>query len=136
MVVGHPNEVTNTIQSSKTSKAFTVHVNDLKLFWGDNHPESWLPDDAKCSGSQRSTLEEIVTPVDDNHPESWLPDDAKCSGSQRSTLEEIVTPVDDFESDEVAHDQINTPMATSEPVPHLRTKSKRVIRPPKRFGWD
>ena len=105
LVVAQPNDVTFTIQANRTEKAVTVHVNDLKRFWGDNHPASWLPN-------------------------RNIPVDPVSKEGEHGTSD------CNMWSDEDHYDPNNFPMAEPKAAPQTSTRSKRVIRPPKRFGWD
>ena len=107
-------EVTFLVQKEEGSRCISVHADDLKLYRGDDTPQSWLVDTVDTSeGLEKSTQCDLLTPLIEE----------EMSSSDEESLPDYGGP----------------PVVPVGVGPDLNPPPRpggRVRRPPKRFGWE
>ena len=93
------------IQKDVNSRPFTVHADDMKLFEGPRHPESWL-----------NEVPIVEQPLDVMAPRSHTPE--RSAGATRETLPGPEMP------NALAESPQSTPLT-------IRTKRGWAVKPPK-----
>ena len=142
LVISQPNPVTFKIQESEVASPITVHVNDLTVYYGPNHPDSRLP-----SSSVDASTGSDVSARSDASAEST--ESAKSDLSARSdvTVELTASAESDVSAMSDTSEVSDVSVDFDIPQHHSKLVSDRVKfngtsrpsrrrRAPQRFGWD
>nr|KAG5693550.1 hypothetical protein BaRGS_011675 [Batillaria attramentaria] len=109
LITAKLSEVTYRIQRTSKSAPIPVHADHLKRFFSEKLPDSWLPSDDPLARTREQSVQTVDT---EGEPETA--DDATTDNSSSSDSASCIPEI-------------------PEEIPR---RSRRIRRPPARFGWD